>query len=65
MISATLAGGKGVRLWPVSTEKKPKQLCDFYAGQGSGGTRANARGVGAGTSVGPGKFIKDHAAFTR
>lgn len=34
MISAILAGGKGVRLWPESTEKKPKQLCDFM-GQGS------------------------------
>jgi mannose-1-phosphate guanylyltransferase len=34
MISIILAGGKGVRLWPESTEKKPKQLCDFM-GQGS------------------------------
>lgn len=34
MISVILAGGKGVRLWPESTEKKPKQLCDFM-GQGS------------------------------
>lgn len=34
MISTILAGGKGVRLWPESTEKKPKQLCDFM-GQGS------------------------------
>ncbi len=34
MISVILAGGKGIRLWPVSTEKRPKQLCDFM-GRGS------------------------------
>lgn len=34
MISVVLAGGKGVRLWPESTEKRPKQLCDFM-GRGS------------------------------
>lgn len=34
MISAILAGGKGIRLWPVSTEKYPKQMCDFL-GRGS------------------------------
>lgn len=34
MISVILAGGKGLRLWPESTEKRPKQLCDFL-GQGT------------------------------
>lgn len=34
MIAVVLAGGKGVRLWPESTEKRPKQLCDFM-GRGS------------------------------
>ncbi|MEN6328043.1 MAG: mannose-1-phosphate guanylyltransferase, partial [Syntrophomonas sp.] len=34
MISAILAGGKGVRLWPESTGKRPKQMCDFL-GRGS------------------------------
>jgi mannose-1-phosphate guanylyltransferase len=34
MICVILAGGKGVRLWPESTEKRPKQLCDFM-GRGS------------------------------
>ncbi len=34
MLSVVLAGGKGLRLWPESTEDKPKQLCDFF-GQGS------------------------------
>ncbi|MDD3268858.1 MAG: sugar phosphate nucleotidyltransferase [Syntrophomonadaceae bacterium] len=34
MISVILAGGKGVRLWPESTEKRPKQFCDFM-GRGS------------------------------
>lgn len=29
MISVILAGGKGVRLWPESRCKKPKQLCKF------------------------------------
>ncbi|MGR6836664.1 mannose-1-phosphate guanylyltransferase [Syntrophomonas erecta] len=34
MISVVLAGGRGVRLWPESTDSRPKQLCDFF-GQGS------------------------------
>lgn len=34
MIAVILAGGKGVRLWPQSTEKRPKQLCDLR-GEGS------------------------------
>ncbi|HWQ74352.1 MAG TPA: sugar phosphate nucleotidyltransferase [Syntrophomonas sp.] len=34
MISVILAGGKGLRLWPESTDKRPKQLCDF-TGRGS------------------------------
>lgn len=34
MISVILAGGKGLRLWPESTEKRPKQLRN-YLGQGS------------------------------
>lgn len=34
MIAVILAGGKGERLWPVSTEKRPKQFCDL-TGQGS------------------------------
>lgn len=34
MISAVLAGGRGVRLWPESTAKRPKQMCDFL-GRGS------------------------------
>lgn len=34
MISVILAGGKGLRLWPESTDKRPKQLCDFL-GEGS------------------------------
>lgn len=34
MISVVLAGGRGTRLWPLSTPDRPKQLCDFF-GQGS------------------------------
>ena len=29
MISVILAGGKGLRLWPESREKRPKQICKF------------------------------------
>jgi len=29
MISAVLAGGKGLRLWPESRQTRPKQLCTF------------------------------------
>ncbi|MBC7076054.1 MAG: NTP transferase domain-containing protein [Syntrophomonadaceae bacterium] len=29
MISAILAGGKGLRLWPESRQARPKQLCKF------------------------------------
>lgn len=29
MISVILAGGKGLRLWPESRQKRPKQLCKF------------------------------------
>jgi mannose-1-phosphate guanylyltransferase/mannose-6-phosphate isomerase len=29
MISVILAGGKGLRLWPVSRQSHPKQLCKF------------------------------------
>ncbi|MDD3269404.1 MAG: sugar phosphate nucleotidyltransferase [Syntrophomonadaceae bacterium] len=29
MIAVVLAGGKGLRLWPESREKHPKQLCSF------------------------------------
>ncbi len=29
MISVILAGGKGLRLWPESRQKRPKQLCNF------------------------------------
>lgn len=29
MIAVVLAGGKGLRLWPESREKRPKQLCSF------------------------------------
>jgi len=29
MISIILAGGKGLRLWPESRQKRPKQLCNF------------------------------------
>ncbi|MEN6347840.1 MAG: sugar phosphate nucleotidyltransferase, partial [Syntrophomonas sp.] len=29
MIAVILAGGKGLRLWPQSREKHPKQLCCF------------------------------------
>ncbi|NLB89526.1 MAG: NTP transferase domain-containing protein [Syntrophomonadaceae bacterium] len=34
MKAVILAGGKGLRLWPESTDKRPKQLCDFL-GEGS------------------------------
>lgn len=30
MFSIILAGGKGLRLWPESRQKKPKQLCKFF-----------------------------------
>ena len=30
MICLILAGGRGVRLWPESTEARPKQLCKFF-----------------------------------
>ncbi len=29
MISVVLAGGKGLRLWPESRERRPKQVCKF------------------------------------
>ena len=29
MIAVILAGGKGLRLWPESRQKRPKQLCNF------------------------------------
>ncbi|HPT70550.1 MAG TPA: sugar phosphate nucleotidyltransferase, partial [Syntrophomonas sp.] len=29
MIAVVLAGGRGVRLWPESRNKHPKQLCRF------------------------------------
>jgi len=29
MIAVILAGGKGLRLWPESRQKRPKQLCKF------------------------------------
>ncbi|MDD2621353.1 MAG: sugar phosphate nucleotidyltransferase [Syntrophomonadaceae bacterium] len=29
MMAVVLAGGKGLRLWPASREKHPKQLCNF------------------------------------
>ena len=29
MIAVILAGGKGLRLWPESRQKRPKQLCSF------------------------------------
>ena len=28
-----LAGGKGTRLWPISTEKKPKQFLNLYGNE--------------------------------
>ncbi len=30
MLSVILAGGKGLRLWPESRQKRPKQLCEFF-----------------------------------
>ncbi len=30
LICLILAGGRGVRLWPESTEARPKQLCKFF-----------------------------------
>jgi len=29
MISVILAGGRGLRLWPESRQRRPKQLCKF------------------------------------
>ena len=28
-----LAGGKGSRLWPISTENKPKQFLNLYGNE--------------------------------
>lgn len=33
MISVVLAGGRGLRLWPESRRKHPKQLCTFLNGR--------------------------------